>query len=236
MATADDPEGGDIAWTLSGADEALFELTGSGSMRGLAFKAKPDFENPGDANEDNIYEVTVVATDGSGNSDEKSVTVKVTDRDETGKVELSTQNPVVGVEITATPIDSDTYVNNVTWVWHRLAMPRVEAGTDLPPLPVPNLDMLGPISGARSNMYTPVAADVDRYLVAVISYLDRTYDEDYEDGTSFVGFENEVRSAVTTKVLASQTNQPPKFREGSSAVRLVAENTVRSYRRCRRPS
>ena len=125
-----DPEGGDIAWTLSGADGALFELTGSGNisggMRGLAFKAKPDFENPGDANEDNIYEVTVVATDGSGNSDEKSVTVKVTDRDETGKVELSTQNPVVGVEITATPIDSDTYVNNVTWVWHRLAM-RVEA-------------------------------------------------------------------------------------------------------------
>ena len=54
MATATDPEGGNITWTLSGADEALFELTGtddaSPSMRGLAFKVKPDFENPGDAN------------------------------------------------------------------------------------------------------------------------------------------------------------------------------------------
>ena len=54
MATATDPEGGDITWSLSGADEDMFELTGtgdaSGSMRGLAFKAKPDFEAPGDAN------------------------------------------------------------------------------------------------------------------------------------------------------------------------------------------
>ena len=235
MATANDPEGGNIAWTLSGADKDLFKFTGSGndsgSMRGLLFKAKPDFEDPGDANTDNIYEVTVVATDGSGNSAEQSVTVKVTDLDETGKVELSTQNPVVGVEITATPIDSDTYVNNVTWVWHRLDM-RVAAGDDLPAAPEPdNPDMLGPILGAKSNMYTPVAADVGRHLVAVVSYLDRTYDEDNDaaDNTpdnNFVGFENEVRSEVTTKVLASPTNQAPKFLEGSSAVRLVAENTV----------
>ena len=229
-ATATDPEGGNIDWTMSGADKDLFEFTGtddtSPSIRGLVFKAKPNFEDPGDANTDNIYEVTVVATDGSGKNAERSVTVKVTDRDETGKVELSTQNPVVGVEITATPIDSDTYVNNVTWVWHRLEM-RVAPDADLPPAPEPNQDMLGPISGARSNMYTPVAADVGRHLVAVVSYLDRTFDEDNtENNEPAIGFENEVRSAVTTKVLASPTNQPPKFLEGSSAVRLVAENTV----------
>ena len=124
MATATDPEGGDITWSLSGADEDMFELTGtgnaSGSMRGLAFKAKPDFEAPGDANGDNIYEVTVVASDGSGNSNDLAVTVKVIDRDEEGKVELSTQNPVVETEITATLTDSDTYVDHVTWVWYRL--------------------------------------------------------------------------------------------------------------------
>ena len=31
----------------------------------LALKAKPDFEMPGDRNKDNIYEVTVVASDGT---------------------------------------------------------------------------------------------------------------------------------------------------------------------------
>ena len=56
-ATAEDPEGGNITWSLSGDDEELFELTDGldideNDERGLAFKAKPDFEKPGDANGD----------------------------------------------------------------------------------------------------------------------------------------------------------------------------------------
>ena len=196
----------------------------SGSMRGLAFKAKPDFEDPGDANTDNIYEVTVVATDGSGNSGDESVTVKVTDRDETGEVELSTQNPVVGTEIMATLTDSDTYaeahsstyVYNNSWKWHRLALTTTA------------VDDTSAIPDATSETYTPKSVDIGMHLIAVARYLDRTYDEDNIDTNDEpeVGFENEVMSAVTTKVLASATNKPPKFREGSSAVRLVAENTV----------
>ena len=50
----------------------------------LTFKAKPDYENPTDANGDSDYEVTVVATDSLGNRGTKAVTVKVPNVDEEG--------------------------------------------------------------------------------------------------------------------------------------------------------
>ena len=46
-------------------------------MYSLSFKKNPDFEMPGDRNTDNVYEVTVRASDGTLNAD-RMVTVKVT--------------------------------------------------------------------------------------------------------------------------------------------------------------
>ena len=64
-----DPEGVDVnegKWSLSGDDAAKFELTGTtANFRTLEFKEQADFEDPGDLNGDNIYEVTVVASDGT---------------------------------------------------------------------------------------------------------------------------------------------------------------------------
>ena len=40
--------------------------------------AAPDYEKPGDANKDNVYEVTVEATDAVGNTGTKDVKVTVT--------------------------------------------------------------------------------------------------------------------------------------------------------------
>ena len=65
--TATDPEEGAITFSLGGADKDLFKLDDLDSpdptIMVLAFKAKPDFENPMDSNTDNVYEVTVQATD-----------------------------------------------------------------------------------------------------------------------------------------------------------------------------
>ena len=78
---------------------------------------------PGDANSDNIYKVTVVASDGV-NTATRSVTVKVTDADEGGKVTLSSQDALIGVELTATLADSDSSVpdrfTDQDWNWYRL--------------------------------------------------------------------------------------------------------------------
>ena len=46
-------------------------------MAALTFEAKPDFEAQGDANGDNVYEVTVVAADSNGNRGTRDVKVTV---------------------------------------------------------------------------------------------------------------------------------------------------------------
>lgn len=62
-AAATDADGDTIAYSISGAaDSARFSLTGAGA---LSFLAAPDFEAPTDANADNVYEVTLQASDGA---------------------------------------------------------------------------------------------------------------------------------------------------------------------------
>ncbi|HEY5803196.1 MAG TPA: PQQ-dependent sugar dehydrogenase [Lysobacter sp.] len=61
-ATASDPDGNPITFSLAGgADQARLRITSAG---GLSFVTTPDFENPVDANGDNIYLVTIAASDG----------------------------------------------------------------------------------------------------------------------------------------------------------------------------
>ena len=69
----------DYTWTLEGDDAALFDLS-SGGM--LTFKSSPDHEAAADDDTDNVYEVTVKASDGT-NEDRLDVTITVTDVDET---------------------------------------------------------------------------------------------------------------------------------------------------------
>ena len=59
--TATDADGDSLAYFIQGDDSSLVTLTGNT----LAFSAAPDFEAPADANSDNVYEVTVVVSDGS---------------------------------------------------------------------------------------------------------------------------------------------------------------------------
>ena len=72
--TAMDPEGAEIVWSLGGDDAALFSIDGGE----LAFMSPPDFESPADMGEDNVYQVTVEANDGTY-MDTHDVTVTVTD-------------------------------------------------------------------------------------------------------------------------------------------------------------
>ena len=73
-----DPESSNVNLLLMGADRTLFNLTGAND---LTFETKPDFENPTDANKDNVYEVTVRATDGKLHTD-RMVRVTVTSADD----------------------------------------------------------------------------------------------------------------------------------------------------------
>ena len=100
---------------MSGADSGKFDLS---EIYILTFKAAPNFESPVDANEDNAYEVSVVATDSDGQTSKRDVIITVTNMDEPGvTVALSAVQPRIGVPITATLTDPDGDISNVTWLW-----------------------------------------------------------------------------------------------------------------------
>ena len=74
---------GSGSWSLANTtfetDREDFDISSSGVLR---FRSSPDYEDPDDSNDDNIYKVTVRASDGSLTAD-RHVTVTVTDVNET---------------------------------------------------------------------------------------------------------------------------------------------------------
>ena len=86
---ASDPQRDAIEWSLTGTDAGDFAMTRDSSGRGvLTFDDPPDFENPVDANRDNAYELTVVATDADNHTDRVAFTVTVTDENEGPEIRL----------------------------------------------------------------------------------------------------------------------------------------------------
>ena len=76
--TATDPEEGTVSrWRTSGTDGGDFVISEQGELR---FRYTPDYERPADSNRDNVYEVTVRASDGRVyGSFEETVTVTPVD-------------------------------------------------------------------------------------------------------------------------------------------------------------
>ncbi|MEP5365674.1 MAG: T9SS type A sorting domain-containing protein [Reichenbachiella sp.] len=74
-----------ITYSLgSGNDEALFNI--NSSTGAVTFKAAPDFETPGDTDDNNTYVINVIATDEAENASNQDVTITVTDVDEVAPV------------------------------------------------------------------------------------------------------------------------------------------------------
>src|SRR5262249_35114760 len=63
-----------------GADQAKFSI--NSSTGALVFVTAPDFETPTDVGADNVYNVTVQASDGNGGTDTQDIAVTVTDVNE----------------------------------------------------------------------------------------------------------------------------------------------------------
>ena len=76
--TAEDPEGDAITFALvGGADSSLFAIDANTGE--LTFNNAPDFENPLDANTDNVYEVQVEAEDEFGETSTQDLSLTVND-------------------------------------------------------------------------------------------------------------------------------------------------------------
>ena len=197
-----------LTFSTAGADGDLFKFTedaDSDEADGvLAFKAAPDYEDPGDSDRDNVYEVTVVVSDGV-NTGTQDVTVKVTGVEEDGSIGVTPAQPLVGVELTAELTDSDGVVTGPDWQWRKQTEDPCPAAED------ESWDAATTkISGATSATYTPATGDNGACLHVGVSYTDRTFDD-----TDM--FNESVEYLLPAKVQGAPTNMPPAFSAGTTA-------------------
>ena len=201
---ATDPEGDTPTWSLKGADMDKLTIDSNGA---LTFKKAPNYEMPGAAGRDNVYNVTVVATDnatGKGNkmTAERMVVIMVTNVEEDGTVELSAQQPKIGVAVTASVTDPDGGVKDVTWVWER-DNDQVDAAD--------NADEIEEelIEGAESATYTPTSDDNGKYLRAIATYTD--------------GKGKDTSMETSAAVVEVRTDNPPEFPKTEDGKRSIEE-------------
>ena len=188
--TATDAENDPLTYSLDIAGAAFFDI---GSTDGqLRTKAALDFETTA------TYSVTVTATDTAGGTGTIPVTITVNNLDEPGTVTLSSLQPLVAIELTATLDDLDDVSGSGTWSWARS----------------PNgASSWTAISGATSGTYTPVAADVGDYLRATASYTD-------EEGAG-----KSAQAVSDNAVEGAPGRNAPTFRDYPTATRSFGRNT-----------
>ena len=97
---------GDVTYSLTGTDAADFTVD---SATGVVSMVARDYETPVDDNSNNIYEVTLVATDDDGNTDSEDFTVTVTNLEDNSSPVLSGANNLAA-------IDEDDFTNSGTLV------------------------------------------------------------------------------------------------------------------------
>ena len=214
--TAVDPEMTEIvSWTLDGTDKGIFDIEGGV----LTFKKSPDYEMPGDVAGtspstavaiDNVYEVTVQATDETNKVGMKEVMVEVTNVEEMGMVTLSARcRPQSATAFTATLTDPDGTTSGETWQWATASSMNGSYTV---------------IDDTDNAEYTPVDDDIDSYLRVTVTYTD---------------LEGSGKSAMAISENAVQgvrgDNDPPVFPDqdletsgdqSDTAMREVAENTA----------
>ena len=100
-----------VSWSLSGTDSSLFNISNTG---GLSFSSAPDYEAPLDDGANNEYNLVVTATDSSSNTSDLSVTITVTDVNDTVDL-IITGSESVSVEENQTTVS--TYSANETVSW-----------------------------------------------------------------------------------------------------------------------
>ena len=230
-------------WQLEGDDAGAFDLSGRFEPRYLQFKEAPDYENPTDMNNDNVYEVTLVATDtdplGTGAGIGKvNVWLIVDNVNEEGKVVFTAgETAYLNEMLVAEVQDPDDHggdpgepyqgVHIVNWQWSR-------ALTDAADTP------FAEIAGATTNTYTPRDMDRGYYLRAIARYTDPLRTEDVptteaderlipDDPNTADVVEGSLRVEMATTDnavrVAPGPESEPTFDETGTLTRRVAENT-----------
>ena len=225
-----------LTWSVSGTDAGDFEISNETATLGqLTFEEAPNYEMPADSNGDNVYMVTVIATDAGVNDKnkmtaERAVVITVTNVEEDGTVTLSSVQPKIGFPLTASETDPDGGVMDTTWKWERDNTGTAGTPTNCSTTIADEAweDAVDGM-GAKTDTYTPDAKDEGKCLRATASYTDGKGMDD-------------AMAVSNNAVIMDQANQPPRFRVGGvdsdadtaantgdtamSAERSIAENVT----------
>ena len=97
-----------VKLSLGGDDAGAFKLgcmTETLRRRAQVRGRSPNFESPADADGNNVYKVSIIATDDDGATGKRDVTITVSNIDEAGTVSLSPIQPAIGRPLMATLTD-----------------------------------------------------------------------------------------------------------------------------------
>ena len=227
VAGTDEDEGDGISaitLSLGGVDGGLFSLTDTDALGGadgddvyeLGFRESPNYESPADADGNNKYHVTIITADNEGATSERALVIEVMNKNEDGKVTLSTTQPAVGQPITATLTDPDMKIVEVEWQWERSELPTTGF-----------ID----IRGATSDTYTPlmtveddevtsenegVDGDEGKYLRVTVTYADNASDDEDDSTVSPPKVRTRTIEQPSENAVreAPDVNQAPEFESG----------------------
>ena len=207
LKATDEDTGDRLTYTLVGTNAASFDMVSSHSNGGqLRTKAALDYEDK------NTYSVTILVRDGVDDvgdpnvtaDDTINITINVINVDEDGTVTLSNEQPEEEQPITATLEDVDGGIIGLTWQWSTSSS---KSGSWS--------NATGTVtSTGMTSTYTPVNADVNKYLRAAASYTDAQ------------GSGKTAHGISTNKVGAKPPDpMPPNF-SLTTTDRSVAENAT----------
>ena len=183
----EDTQDGFESWNLIGPDAASFRLVQT-EGRLLEFRDSPDYENPTDADGDNVYKVTMWTTDGNGGRFELEICVTVQNVNEAGAMTLYDTDdtelvqPYEGQTVRAEVTDPDggfrlrhevVQVVNA-WQWHKHVNP-----------PATTAELTGTLrlSVRLQTSTSPEEEDIGFFLRATATYIDNAPDiEEDDDG------------------------------------------------------
>ena len=237
-------------WSVAGDDSALFRLATphDGIGRRLYFRDAPDFEDPQDADRDNVYEVTVVVCDKSNLCGMKSVRLEVENVNEDGTLTHAPMQPIVGDEITPALDDADGIMTDsdgmetiTSWQWYWTTSDvtiEFEEGVITSPT---GQDVAGILTGETGSTYMATEDDVGRFLHARVTYRDGHNIEDdpvtpiitederddeaaEQDRVVIMATENAVLLEAPRGPEAPRVDGPPAFSE-DAFVFEIPENT-----------
>ena len=159
-AAATDADGDPLVYSLSGTDAALFTINADTGE--VSFIAAPDFEAPGDDGGDNVYDITVTASDGTNRTDH-NVAITVTDENNipvfTSPAAVSVaENQVVAYEAAATDADGDPLVYSLSGTDAALFTINANTG-EVSFIAAPDFEMPGDADGDNVYDITVTASD-----------------------------------------------------------------------------